>query len=253
MLSLLINLPDDTARLQLFNTQWDFSCGQLEVLQGFDGRQMSEEDYRDFVKQSPRKRGWLKGQIGCLKSHQNAWARIVASGQTHVAIFEDDVHLSVKTPNFLSDLDWVPSDADIVRLEANQNLVKLGPSSGRFEDRDIKLVQSDVWCTGGYIIRRDIADMLLKLPERWLQPVDYLLFSKAESRIAQALKVYQVSPALCVQDRWAPSSAGYKSHIEADVIGRARVTDRIKNAVRPYVGKLVGKSHVRFIDDAPCK
>ncbi|MBZ9811021.1 glycosyltransferase family 25 protein [Mesorhizobium sp. ESP-6-2] len=52
--------------------------------------------------------------------------------------------------------------------------------------------------TAGYIISKSAAKRLLKLTERFSDPVDHVMFNPAFG-VARGLKTYQILPALCVQ------------------------------------------------------
>ena len=55
----------------------------------------------------------------CFQSHREAWRRLVASGESHGLILEDDLLLADGIAEYLGD-GWVPPDADLVRLEPSE-------------------------------------------------------------------------------------------------------------------------------------
>ena len=66
--------------------------------------------------------GWLPGEVGCFLSHFEIWRRIASGNEPWAAVFEDDLRVSTDLGRLLRSHDWIPSDADIVRLEANRSM-----------------------------------------------------------------------------------------------------------------------------------
>src|SRR5690606_26957754 len=98
----------------------------FERLEGFSGRDMSEEDFKKFSSTRPRdgKYEWTRGKVGCFLSHSHAWKICAEGPDDYIAIFEDDLHVSDEMPYFLNDTSWLPKDFDIIRMESPTNRIK---------------------------------------------------------------------------------------------------------------------------------
>jgi glycosyl transferase family 25 len=245
----LINLDRSADRLAHMRAQFEGSGLSFERVAGVDGGVMSAESARVFSQRTLRggAKAWLSGQIGCFLSHQKAWNRIVLGHGEWSAIFEDDNILSADLPAFVTDEQWIPADADIVRLETTGNGVRLG-AAAPCRGRSLRRVQSPSWGAGGYLLRREVALWLLHAPERYYLPVDRMLFDTASSGLARALRVYQLSPALCVQDKYFKDRAGRKgfsSLIDGPNFVPAG-TSFAHRAIRPFGRFLLGYRETPF-------
>lgn len=248
MLALVINLDDQPARLAHVRDEVGrLAVPGLEVrrIAAVDGRAMDAAALDAFIGASPRARGWLPGQIGCLLSHREAWRAIVESGDGHGVVFEDDVHVARAAAPFLRDASWVPSDADVVRLEASGKAQRLGAPVATPHGRALRPVLSEAWNGTAYLIRADTAAMLLAAPRRWWQPLDFLLYDRATSPVARALRVLQLDPAVCEQDKVRDGGVGFESAIE-DGLG-VPPQGRLRTLVRPLAQRLRGRTLTRFV------
>lgn len=138
------------------------------------------------------------GAVACFESHRKIWRMIASSEAPYAVIFEDDVHISDQLREFLSSLDWIPPDADIVRLETRLQRAKLGRGTGNdaFGRRVARLMSTQMG-TAAYLISRRTAEQLLPLSENFCDAVDEFLFSELSPHFHR-LVIYQVTPAPCV-------------------------------------------------------
>lgn len=153
-------------------------------------------------------------EVACGLSHRAAWAQFVETGQPCGIILEDDAQLA---PGFatLAQTDWLPRDADLVRLEANDVQVKLTHVQDlKGQDRRIGRLKRSQAGTAGYVITRAAAQRLLADPAPMSEPIDVYLFFRV-SPWFKALRLYQLVPAPVRQgafdagvstDTWAGSS-----------------------------------------------
>lgn len=206
----LINLDRSTDRL----TRMEQEFGQYGLtftrVSGVDGRLMKQEEL-DAVT-APVRRWEIPippAEIGCFLSHRKC-LEIIASGEdAYAAVFEDDIILSHEAQKILSDLSWIPADADIIKIETF-NTVILIDESIKIKDTGYKYAQllSKHLCAGGYIVSRDAAIRMLTFMDVISVPIDNLMFDPAYEMFAD-LKIYQIFPAVCKQQ-------GFASLIEAD-------------------------------------
>lgn len=149
------------------------------------------------------------GAYGCFQSHREFWRRLVASGETHGMILEDDLVLSEGLAAYLAD-GWVPTDADIVKLETYESRIHLDKGEGASAGpRRLHRLRSRHAGTGCYVISAAAAKRLLAQTEGTPNdPIDEYLFSEASPAFG-TLRIYQMVPAPVIQgDRWKGAGAG---------------------------------------------
>jgi glycosyl transferase family 25 len=199
----LINLDRSTDRLAHMRQEFARVGVEFVRFAGVDGESLDRETLEDFARRRvgvyPRK--WLPGEIGCFLSHFAVWERIAGGADEYAAVFEDDVHLAGDLRAMLAGPDWIPEDADIVRLEAAQKMRLL---SGRpisvAAQRRLFRAGSATAGAGGYIMSERAARKLIAVDPEFHCWADVILFHPGRSPIAETLRVYQVAPAVCIQN-----------------------------------------------------
>jgi glycosyl transferase family 25 len=244
----LINLDRAPARLAFISRRLQALGIPYSRLSAVDGSAMPEKDRTAFIASRPRDgRTWSAGQVGCFMSHVKAWEKIAEGLEPYGVIIEDDVHVSDEAPAFLKSPNWIPADADIVRLESTGQWLKLGKTSSRIDDRAVRRVRSTAWGAGAYVLSKSAALKLLAVEPKLHSPVDDFLFNFKSSAVAKGLTVYQVAPALVEQDKFIANqsaSKGFGSDIETGKIFQ-RVRG-ISAMLRSVVSVAKGKSPVNF-------
>lgn len=213
----VINLDQDTERLDFFTANFARLGIEFERIPAVDGRKFSEADYQAFMSQRPRNnKTWLRGQMGCFLSHYHAWQKIAADDERFCAVFEDDLHISDNLKKILADDSWIPDDVDLVRLDTSTNRVRLtNEPELSYARRKLYRVKSTSWCAGGYLLHRRAAQQLLALPTVAHEPADVILYNFEDSNIARKFHILQCNPALCTQDKHlASGKANFSSNIE---------------------------------------
>jgi glycosyl transferase family 25 len=116
------------------------------------------------------------------------------------AIFEDDLHLADDAGSLLRTGEWVPEEADFVKLETMRQptRVEKTPFAVLGTRRLHRLAGKHIGA-GGYIVTRRGAEKLLGMSETFTNPVDHFLFNP-ELPWASSLTTFQLSPAICIQD-----------------------------------------------------
>ena len=176
---------------------------EFERLAAVDGAALAPEVVEDFRKNRivAKPDGWLPGEVGCFLSHLETWRRIAAQDQTWAAVFEDDIHASPALGPLLLAADWIPADADIVRLEANRSMrLTAGRAIDAASGRKVYRALSGTPGSAAYIISRNAAKRLTEVPPELHSIPDVFLFKPKISPVAKNLRRYQVVPALCIQD-----------------------------------------------------
>lgn len=173
---------------------------RFERIAGVDGTALDTRTLEDFREARPATK-WLPGEIGCFLSHFEAWTRIASGKDEWAAVFEDDIRVSPELGPLLAATDWIPGDADVVRLEANRSMRLSGVRAiAAVPGRKLYLARSGTAGAAGYIIAKRTARTLIETPEALHRAADVFLFKPKDSPVAKALRRYQVVPALCVQD-----------------------------------------------------
>ena len=62
------------------------------------------------------------GEIGCALSHISLWNLAVEKNLDYINIFEDDIYLGENAKELL-EVDYLPDDIDVLKLEANGRMV----------------------------------------------------------------------------------------------------------------------------------
>ncbi|MBO3761222.1 glycosyltransferase family 25 protein [Ciceribacter sp. L1K22] len=210
----LINMDRDTDRLEHMTRQLDGLA--FERLPAFDGRRLTDEELAVIRAERPGA-SWSRGQVGCFFSHVEAWAKIAAGDDPYGVVLEDDLHLSGDFGKFaaLYTIAGFPTDADIVRLESTTNSVLLGPSTLDADGRSLRRIRSSTWCTGAYLLSKSAAAKLLALDKSTHTVADYFLFCYEASPVPELLNIYQLTPAVAIQDKFAnPETTTFTTTID---------------------------------------
>lgn len=145
--------------------------------------------------------GLTRGEIACFLSHRKAWQKIVDAGEPYAAVFEDDIIFSDKAVAFLGKTDWIPSDADLIKLEVmTRKLIVDETPSKTVNGKEVVRFHNTNMGAAAYIISEKAAVRLLQLSQRFYVPVDHFMFGSLFPFFGQ-FNCYQVMPAVCIQDK----------------------------------------------------
>lgn len=136
----------------------------------------------------------LPNQFGCQISHLDAARALLASADSHAAIFEDDVFLADDAAQYLQDSGWIPDDADVVKLETKLTRCfqsrSARPAPG---GRQLHRLLSRQLGAGAYILSRKAAATLVSSKaENWRDFIDIVLFDP-KSQPSPRWSVWQLS------------------------------------------------------------
>ena len=76
------------------------------------------------------------GEIGCALSHVSLWNLALEKSLDYINIFEDDVYLGENAKELL-EVDYLPDDIDVLKLEANGRMVFRAPDQQSMIERFI--------------------------------------------------------------------------------------------------------------------
>ena len=157
------------------------------------------------------------GELGCALSHISLWRHLVASTASSMVVLEDDIFLGQGARRFLEAIDWLPHPASqqLIKIEKYQNAVLLGQAQGAALDgRRLHQLKSDHWGTAGYVLGREVAHQLLALllQQRLSQAIDHFMFDLYRQAVPQS--VWQLNPAICIQEVVHTKKTGLGSDLE---------------------------------------
>lgn len=185
----VINLDRSVERLAMFRAQADQLGIAFERLAAVDAATIRET------------RGRLTPpEIACFESHRLAWRSLIESGEPWLAVFEDDVHIEPPIASLLESSDWIPGEADLVKLETFNVPVSVAPKGTPAHGCNLHRLLSTHLGSAGYAISRQWASVLLASTEYYSRPVDWALFDQ-ESDASHGALVVQVVPAPCIQEQ----------------------------------------------------
>ena len=203
----LINLDRSADRLAHMQAVFAGAGVSFERIAAIDGATLSAEELEPFRPGTANPNEWRAGEVGCFLSHRKAWRRVATSDDRFAAIFEDDIHLSADLGALLASSDWIPADADIVRLEAFSPMrLVAGRAIPGLAGRKIHRALSGTAGAAGYILAKQAAASLCKTERAHYAAADAFLFKPKNSPVARRLRRYQVVPAVCVQSGVLPGT-----------------------------------------------
>ncbi len=199
MRAYLINLDRSPERLHFFEKQASLSGIEFERISAVDGRQLSSEELAAAVAQTFEFQPISACEIGLFMSHKRAWEKLVASGDPHVAVFEDDAVLSLSLRLVLDAIDASELDFDVIKLESTLRPVVCARQTETLKSGTL-LQRLHTWHggTAGYVISAASARKLLNLKVRLADPIDQVMFNPL-SRVSSQLNIFQLNPAACIQ------------------------------------------------------
>lgn len=217
----VINMDGQHERLQHMSEAISRMGLEYHRVEAVVGRDLPAEELERWCPEVGTFRRLLPAEIGCFLSHRRAWKLFLETPSELAVVFEDDVVFSGDAEKILRDLSWVPSDADIVRLEAwlSRSVVDIKPAS-TVAGREIRRLWSVQYGAAAYVITRQGAEKALRLTETFGDAVDDALFNP-ETPFSSQITIYQMVPAICVQDkRLNKDSVRFPSGIEHERRGR---------------------------------
>ncbi|MBZ9739701.1 MULTISPECIES: glycosyltransferase family 25 protein [unclassified Mesorhizobium] len=157
-------------------------------------------------------------EIGCVLSHRACWQLVADGDDPYVGVFEDDIVFSETAGRLLAHENWIPADADIIKLETffSKTVVSLRRAAPIMPGHELHRLHWLHCGSAGYIVSRQAAIDLLEATKSNNRAVDIVLFDTT-SPPSSNRTIYQLSPALCAQARHFPDKAAeFPSEMEAN-------------------------------------
>jgi glycosyl transferase family 25 len=197
----LINLARRPDRLAAMRAQLDALGVAFSRVEAVDAAALAPADTSMFAAKGPLG-AVAPGDMACTLSHFAAWRALIASGESHGVVLEDDLFVHPAARELLKDAAWIPRDAGLLKIERfgppSQRVV-IGASVALDNGRSIAPLLSKHCGGAGYIISCEIAQRLLDMPGKITLPVDHLLFNPNNSPVFAWLKPWQLLPCLVEQ------------------------------------------------------
>lgn len=229
MKAYLINLDRSQDRLQRMYQQFEKAGLAFERVAAVDGKTLSDDEIASIKRNAGWKDPLNRSELGCFLSHRKCLELIVQSGEQYAAVFEDDVRFSGNAKQFFQSDTWIPSDADLIKLETHGRKVLTDkPVTVVAGEYSIARLHSQNILAAGYVISAKYAASLLARMDDAAAPMDHLLFTPA-CGFFNEMTIYQVSPVICEQ-------AGLESTLSGD---------RAQNHQSPPVWKKVAREIIR--------
>ncbi len=167
----------------------------------------------DGTKTPETSKGLTRFELACLASHRNAWRLFLDTPDAHACFLEDDLHIRPGFAALVEDDAWVPPDAHIVKFDTYLQKVKLGARRTVLGERQVARLYSRHESSAAYVLSRAGAERYLALTARPTLPADYALFPKNARRLG--LRIYQLTPAVAIQDHLLPAAEGGRTFATA--------------------------------------
>jgi glycosyl transferase family 25 len=195
MLVLVINLDRAPERLQHMEREFARIGVAFTRLAATDGQ---AGDFDSHVNALEGRR-LSRGETACFISHRRCWQALVASGESHGVVLEDDVFLGEGAAPFFRDADWFPTKAGIVKLETYlaPTVIAKAPVA-TVEGRGVHLLTGKHLGAGAYALDAATARMLVEASATIDRQVDDFLFDPDGEPFGRA-RVHQLVPAVAIQ------------------------------------------------------
>jgi len=198
----LINLdrsPDRLSWIQRQTTQLGIEVTRISAI---DGSKLAEDVVLQWTRAVHPLFGIGPNEIACFLSHREAWKRIATGSDPWGFVAEDDIHISSSLPEFLESHQWIPADADLVKAETVNKRVWLSRKNmTSHAEHQVCELRSLHLGAAGVFFSKQCAQKLVDATVNLCASPDQIVFNQSLPP-ARPLKIYQILPALVVQD-WA--------------------------------------------------
>lgn len=203
----LINLDRAPERLARMARLLESHGVAFERVPAIDAANFTEQELALYRSQRKLALAMAPGDIACGASHLHIMRRISSGDDAYAVVMEDDIHVASDIGLYLNSSDWIPQDADMVKLETFVERTAVG---GKWtvlpNGRAMAQLESKHGGAALYVISKDAAARLVEGFVAGLMCIDEYMFGEK----LDALKVYQVYPAPAVQEsRGGKGGAAY--------------------------------------------
>jgi len=174
--SFVINLVDNSARLQNSAAQFEAQQIDYSVIEAVNGWQMSGEDIRqvyDADKNAAHAKAPLvRPEIGCYLSHIKAWQKIADGTAAGGFIFEDDFQADDSLGGVLRALSENGQTWDMVKLFSFEQSPRIIAAKPLGKSHQLVTPYRVPTCLIGYGLTKAAARRLVSRVPKFFRPVD---------------------------------------------------------------------------------
>ena len=205
----VINLDRSPERLEHFRLQAAREGFEFQRISAVDGSRLDKSTMDRLLSIGSGYRRFTPGEVGCYLSHRRAWARLLHDGFETGFIAEDDAHLA-NTSRFLQNSAWLPAEFDLIKADTFYRLCEFNAEAHSTSwGHTLRRPKSYQAGAAGYFISSQGAIRLLEATENHCDAIDEIMFDPRLG-VAQSLIIYQLDPAICVQDGFARHGGGQR-------------------------------------------
>ena len=183
----------------------------------------------------PTAKGLTPFELACLESHKAAWRRFLAGPEIYACFLEDDLHVWPGFGALVASGVWAPPDAHSIKLDTYLQPVALGGKLAAVAGRELARLHSRHQSSAAYILTREGAARYLELTADASAPADYALFPNHPLRVG--LRIYQLCPAIAIQDHLLAPDQGGKTFATAMAGGDGSVAPRRRASTLEKFGR----------------
>lgn len=219
MQSFIINLKQSTARRERMEAVFGAENIGFEFFNAIDARLLSADEIAALCEPAPvMQRDFALSEIGCYLSHLAVWKIGLERNLPFIAVFEDDVHLAPGAAAvFASAPDWIPADADIVKLDTVLRPVFFGRQTFSAPgERRLRRLHQSHWSAAGYVLSRSGMQKLVERSDKLREPVDIVMYPPNMLEPVDLI-AYQLDPAPVIQDQCLPAKDSRRRAIVSDI------------------------------------
>lgn len=181
-----------------------------------------------------------KGEIACALSHIALWHLAKEKELDYICIFEDDIYLGENAKCFLTEA-YINNDVDIIKFEtfSLDKQPKWQKKEKHFLNRRFyTLTHRHVGMAGYLITKKGVRFILQELSKnKFIVPIDDILFDQLLQN--KEYKVWQIIPAICIQDFVLNKTTKFESSLEKERDKRTANTPKKKrNLIRKIYREL---------------
>lgn len=225
----VINLDRRPDRLTFMQEQLDGLGIAWQRVSANDMQSVDRERLRQEVAETGHIRSMGMGSQCCALSTFDIFRHILKTEIPFALILQDDVELAPDLKSFLTNLDWLPGDIDLVQFEKYGRIHSkrlLGPPLGipPVPGRHLHRIHSRTGGAACWLIRREAVQFIMERKPLLRMPIDHFLFSPNISPVFKQLRVAVVTPALARQrdDSFESDLANERSKRSKSVLQRLR-------------------------------
>ncbi|WP_158541279.1 glycosyltransferase family 25 protein [Ruegeria sp. A3M17] len=193
-----INLDRVPGRRAFMETQFDHAgLVGATCFSATDAQVPGVLDVNGYVPGSGSRWGLTQSEIACFESHRAVWQTAVDQNLNAVAVFEDDVEMSVQAGSIIAAFLEVPDAFDMVKLDYSPKSLRFGPETHIAGVR-VRPMLEMAPSAAAYVLSQRACQKLLNWSEKYSDHLDdFVSIPRPDWRM------YQCFPAVGVQMIWS--------------------------------------------------